>query len=207
MNSPAGPFFVAPHAESSAGVDYLGLRAINLSMMATLFPGINNVVSMVRPFSLIAWVCWKYAIAVDASGKPASNVSFKKFREKVEVLFVWSHVQAGDAAGLAGVQQHDNGRPYLNFQFAEFRRTASLLDAVQYGPSLKSSNGLEFIFSRGRVFQGDPVRSGSRRGPRCIPSGKHHARGLYLFVLRGRLSIRTRAAGGYCRRMERRRCQ
>jgi hypothetical protein len=147
MNAPVGPFFVAPHLDDSEGVDYLGLRATNLSMMNSLIPGINNVVSLVRPFSVIAWSCWRYANAVRESGMKATPQAFDQFRQKVETLFVWGHVQLNDAAGLPGNQQHDSGAKMLTFQFKPFRRTASLLDAALYGPAMKTLNGLGFVYS------------------------------------------------------------
>lgn len=156
MNAPVGPFFVAPHQDDSEGVDYLGLRATNLSMMNSLIPGINNVVALVRPFSVISWSLWRYANAVRESGE-ATPQALDKFRQKVETLFVWSHVQLKDAAGLPGNQQHDSGAQMLTFQFKPFRRTASLLDAALYGPAMKTLNGLGFLYSVNGFFKVTPA--------------------------------------------------
>lgn len=153
MNAPHAPFFVSPHPDESEGVDYLGLRATNLAMMGTLLPGINNVVMMVRPFSVMAWIAWKYEQTLLATRTAASVAGFRKFQEKVETLFVWSHVQEGSAASLPGNQQADVGTPVLDFQFKAFSRTASLLDAALYGPSMKTLNGLGFLFSADGFFK------------------------------------------------------
>lgn len=153
MSAPVGPFFVVPHEEGSEGVDYLGLRAINLNMMNTLLPGINNVVSLVRPFSLMSWTCWRYASFIKETGQDAHPEKFRRFREKIETLFVWSHVQAGDATGLPGNQQRDSSADSLNFQFSSFSRTASFLDAALYGPSMKTQNGLGFLYAEGGFFK------------------------------------------------------
>jgi hypothetical protein len=153
MNAPEAPFFVAPHQEESEGVDYLGLRATNLAMMGELLPGINNVVISVRPFSLMAWIAWKYEGCLASSGRPASTKDFERFREKVETLFVWTHVQASTANALPGNQQVDAGTPVLDFQFKPFSRNASLLDAALYGPSMKTMNGLGFIFGTEGFFK------------------------------------------------------
>ena len=153
MNAPEAPFFVSPHRDESEGVDYLGLRATNLSMMATLLPGINNIVMMVRPFSVMAWIAWKYEQTVLATKTTASPSGFRRFQEKVETLFVWSHVQGGSAASLPGNQQVDVGTPVLDFQFKPFSRTASLLDAALYGPAMKTLNGLGFLFSAEGFFK------------------------------------------------------
>lgn len=153
MSSAGHPFFVGAHEKEAEGVDYLGMRAINLNMMDRLFPGINNVVSSVRPFSVICWACWRYAQAVDEGSQVASSASFREFLEKIETLFVWSHQQDDDAAGIPNNRQRDSNKETLTFQFKAFARNGSLLDAVQYGPSLKRLNGLDFIYSADEFFK------------------------------------------------------
>jgi hypothetical protein len=140
------PFFVDPPAKETEGVDYLGLRTLNLNMMDGLLPGINNVVSRVRPFTLLCWIVWRFEQAGKADlSLPASQ--FAVFREKVETVFVMSQVQAGTGAGLAGVQQTVPSGADINFQFKSFQRTVSLIAAVQYGPALNTLNGLGFVRS------------------------------------------------------------
>jgi hypothetical protein len=164
MNAPVSPFFVAPHDEGSEGVDYLGLRAINLSMMNTLLPGINNVVSLIRPFSLMSWICWRYANSVRESNGVAHPDDFRRFREKVETLWVWSHVERDDGAGLPGNQQFDGGSESLTFQFKPFQRTASLLDAAMYGPAMKTQNGLGFLYPVEGFFKATPAGEALAKG-------------------------------------------
>lgn len=38
-----GPQFVVPYRPDRAGVDFLGMRQVNVNMMAGVLPGINNV--------------------------------------------------------------------------------------------------------------------------------------------------------------------
>jgi hypothetical protein len=144
--SAGGPFFVEPHTTESEGVDYLGLRALNLSMMDNLLPGLNNVVSMVRPFSVMAWVAWKFEQGV-AGRATVSSQDFEVFKQKVETLFVYTHVQASNAAGLPGNRQTTPPGDPISFQFSAFRRMGSILDAALYGPSMKNLNGLGFLSS------------------------------------------------------------
>lgn len=140
------PFFVAAHPEEPEGADYLGLRAINLAMMGRLLPGINNVVQSVRPFSLMCWIAWQHLRGCQDAGVDATAETFTVFREKVELAYVWSHVEAGQAMGMPGNQQSDPGEDPVTLTFKAFSRRPSYLDAVQYGPALKTDNGLEFLY-------------------------------------------------------------
>jgi hypothetical protein len=141
--SQAQPFFVAPHPAAPEGVDFLGLRTLNFTMMDQLLPGINNLVALIRPFTLMAWAAWRFDQAT--SGQLTSD-AFKKFREKVETVYAFSQVQAGDAVGLPGRQQKTPASEVLEFSFKSFgNRTQSIIDPALYGPSIKSQNGLGFL--------------------------------------------------------------
>lgn len=142
----ASAFFVNPHPPESEGVDYLGLRAINLSMMDVMLPGINNVVDMIRPFTLMSWIAWRFENG--AEGWPTvSTADFMRFQQKVETVFAFSHVNESDAVGLPGRQQKVPPGNVIRFQFAEFKRAGSILDAALYGPAIKSLSGLGFLAS------------------------------------------------------------
>lgn len=141
-----GPFFVNPHPSESEGVDYLGLRAINLSMMDMMLPGINNVVDMIRPFTLMAWVAWRFEDGT-VGWPTVSTDDFKRFQQKVETVFAFSHVNENDADGLPGKQQKVPAGDVVRFQFADFDRAGSILDAALYGPAIKSLSGLGFLAS------------------------------------------------------------
>ena len=142
----ASAFFVNPHPPESEGVDYLGLRAINLSMMDVMLPGINNVVDMIRPFTLMSWIAWRFENG--AEGWPTvSTADFMRFQQKVETVFAFSHVNENDAVGLPGRQQKVPPGDVIRFQFAEFKRAGSILDAALYGPAIKSLSGLGFLAS------------------------------------------------------------
>lgn len=172
-----GPFLVDPHLPESEGVDYLGLRAINLSMMDVMLPGINNVVAMIRPFSLMAWVAWRFEEGVATWAKVSTN-DFEIFKQKVETVFVFSHVNAEDAEGLPGRQQKVPSGDELQFQFSNFQRSGSILDAALYGPSIKNLSGLGFL-SASEAFQSVFLK--------VTPSGKKLALALDK-LLRLRLS-------------------
>ena len=144
---PIAPFFVKPYADAAGGVDYLGYRAVNLALMGEFFPSINNVTLSIRPYSLMAWTAWAFRKEKLAQGvQEAKRSEFTQFREKLEVLFGWSHQLNKAGVGLVGnaqLQPTEAGRVSLGFQ--AWNRAVSWLDAVNYGPSLKVDNGLGFL--------------------------------------------------------------
>ena len=86
-----GPYIVSEPPLISGGVDFLGLRQTNLDLMAEAIPGVNNVTRYVRPFSLMAWITWKYRDLVAGIPRAAHDKMFPGFRERAETLFTWSH--------------------------------------------------------------------------------------------------------------------
>lgn len=150
------PSFVPPHEDGANGVDYLGIRAINLAMMANVIPSINNAVNSVRPFSLLSWVAWRYEQALLSSGEEPSEARLKQFREKVETLYVWSHVQRAAATGMPGIQQKIPLTPRVRLDFASFKRNVrdeGFFGAPQYGPGLKYPDGLGFTYHEKKLFK------------------------------------------------------
>jgi hypothetical protein len=144
---PNEPIFVAPYPDVPGGVDYLGLRTVNLELMDQFLPGINNVTEEVRPFSVACWIVWAFAELASRQGMTEVHLSdFTAFREKAEVLFNWSHHLHNDDAKMFGKQQvkPDVGSA-VPLSFKEWKRKLSWFDAVAYGPSLKSDNGMGFL--------------------------------------------------------------
>jgi len=150
ISLPRGPYFVPPYKPATGGVDFLGLRQVNLDMMAACLPGINNVTFHIRPFSLLSWIHWKFhALALEAGIKDPSRSQFAAFSEKVETLFTWGH----QLHGIAGVPGRESRPPASNndrvtLSFSDWRRTAentSLMAAVQYGPASKTTGGLGLL--------------------------------------------------------------
>ncbi len=143
-----GPQIVPRFKSDRGGVDYLGLRQVNLDLTADCIPGINNVTAYVRPFAVLSWIHWKFhALHVEAARSEASDADLHRFQDKVEVLFTWGH-QLG---GLRGVPGLDSRCPPATARGVELsfdawgsrkRHNTSLQAPVQYGPALKTGDGL-----------------------------------------------------------------
>jgi hypothetical protein len=141
------PFFLAPHKGDPGGVDYLGMRAINLQMMDDLLPGLNNVARQIRPFSLLSWTLWTYEKKQSESGQKMTVQGYSQYREKIESLFVLSHKHAEiSVKGIAGANQPLVETKQTTLTFAALRRKSgnTLISAINYGPGLKGEGGLQF---------------------------------------------------------------
>jgi hypothetical protein len=150
-----GPAFVPQYKPKTGGVDFLGLRQVNLEMAAQLLPGINNVTRFVRPFSMVSWIYWKFHTHCEASGitKPTPQ-QLKVWKEKVETLFTWGH-QLNAVRGVPGLDSKPPALEHAPLDFKSWRRTAentSLMAAVQYGPASKTLGGLGFLEPVDREF-------------------------------------------------------
>jgi hypothetical protein len=147
---PRGPYLLPAFNPGQGGVDYLRLRQVNLDMMAEYIPGINNATSLIRPYSVMCWVYWKFYRMMKENGtESASEAELIKFKEKVETLFVWGH-QLEKLRGVPGFLSSptDFRAGKANLSFASWNRSAvntSIQAGVQYGPSLSDRSGLGFL--------------------------------------------------------------
>lgn len=147
---PNGPHLLPEFDPGRGGVDFLGLRQVNLDLMAECLPGINNVTYYIRPYSVLSWIYWKfYESKKSDSEDKATAKELARFKEKVESLFLWGH-QLSNVGGIPGLRSkpHELEKGKANLTFKAWRRSAdntSLQAAVQYGPSVKDRGGLGFI--------------------------------------------------------------
>ena len=156
---PYGPYVLPPFDPGRGGVDFLGLRQVNLDLMAECLPGINNVTYYIRPYSVLSWIYWQFYEGMRAEGKDRPSArDLVLFKEKVESLFLWGH-KLNNVAGIPGLRSNPEEfrRGKANLSFKAWRRSAqntSLQAAVQYGPSVKDRGGLGFIHHvEGEFFQ------------------------------------------------------
>lgn len=150
-----GPRFVAPYRPDKGGVDFLGMRQVNLDMMANCLPGFNNVTWYVRPFSVVSWIYWKFHQLSERGGaQQVTGRELRVWKEKVETLFTWGHKLAGPT-GVPGTGAEPPGQGAVPLDFASWKRSpmnTSLMAAVQYGPAAKTIDGLGFLDPLGEGF-------------------------------------------------------
>jgi hypothetical protein len=151
IEAPSLPYFLPVYRPPTGGVDFLGLRTVNLDMMAMCLPGFNNVTESIRPYSVVAWTHWKLSEIAEAQRQAViKSRSLEQFRDKVENLFVWSH-QLARIAGLPGITAKapsPNAKGEVSLAFIDWDRkytSTGLMAAINYGPSSKSPDGLSFL--------------------------------------------------------------
>jgi hypothetical protein len=166
-----GPRIVPTLKSDRGGVDYLGLRQVNLDLTTNCIPGINNVTYFIRPFAVLSWIHWKFhAALVEAKRREASEDDLLRFQEKVEVLFTWGH-QINGQRGVPGMDSRcpPAGPRGVELSFLAWNRkraNTSLQAPVQYGPALKTGDGLGLA---------EPVKKGLLR---VTPAGETLAKAL-----------------------------
>lgn len=167
-NLPTCPTFVPPLKQHSGGVDFLGLRQVNLDLRDHCLPGFNNRTHWIRPFSLVSWIYWKFYQLCKAAGiEEPTDVDLRRFMQKTETLFTWGHKlhSVGDLPGI-DADPPKKGEGTVSLRFEEWGRNAtntSLMAAVNYGPAMKTHGGLNFI---------DPVESSSGKFFKVVGNGK-----------------------------------
>jgi hypothetical protein len=128
-----GPRFVAPYRPEKGGVDFLGLRQVNLAMMALCLPGINNVTRYIRPFSLVSWIYWKFYSLSEPSVGEVNEAELREWKEKVEILFTWGHKLNG-IGGIPGIDAKPPRTGNVPLDFAAWKRSAQNTSLMAAGP-------------------------------------------------------------------------
>jgi hypothetical protein len=143
-----GPHFVPAYRPVKGGVDFLGMRQVNLDMMQGCLPVINNVTWYLRPFSMVSWMYWKFhLLAAEAGIQQPSKKQLTTWTEKAETLFTWGH-KLNSVPNIPGSSFDPPGNRSVPLDFGSWHRTAantSLMAAIQYGPSSKTLGGLGFL--------------------------------------------------------------
>lgn len=149
---PTKPFLTKDFSARAGGIDFLGLRYVNLHMVGTyLIPELNNVTRDMGMLFLGAWIPWKFRQLAAQSQFTENN--YRQFREKIEMAIslamldqspsthrfgrVRNRVGARQPCRLPGELAFANGTP-------EKRKTSNTLYAAAiYGPSLRALHLIE----------------------------------------------------------------
>ena len=138
------PFLNQSFSPRGGGIDFLGMRAVNLRMLQDyLIPGINNATADFGTYCLAAWIPWKFSNLANTKDKFTYS-KYQAFREAIEIAIAYSQrpeSPANDRFGSPrtriGVQQRfESGMP-LRFEEVERTDATSLFAAPLYGPSLR----------------------------------------------------------------------
>lgn len=141
---PDRPFLNQSFSPRGGGIDFLGMRAVNLRMLQDfLIPGINNATSDFGTYCLAAWIPWKFQ-KLATSKENFTYSRYQEFREAIEIAIAYTqrpesvaNEEFGSPRTRIGVQQKvDLERP-LTFDEVERTDATSLFAAPLYGPSLR----------------------------------------------------------------------
>ena len=165
MSIPEGPFFVSPVRAEISGIDFLSLGAVGERLIAAGLPGITNVTRYLRPYTVAAWIAWRFnehlkeITRQNAALPKRKGPLFKAFREKSELLFTWCNKSAVGAIGNSRIYP-DNTKPvqlaFDNEAFGPVNK-ASWFAAAFYGPSFSVANGLGFVYPFESVYVPTPI--------------------------------------------------
>lgn len=142
------PAITTPPSLTLGGVDPLGLRQINFDLMDHVFPGINNVVRYIRPFTVVTWAWRRAARTADKLGQTRIAVpTLMDFVARIEVTYVWSQLIRNPRCELPG---RDVLAPLVNgpgYYFGgddwerrkKVRTNSTALSApINYGPAIRA---------------------------------------------------------------------
>ena len=147
MNFPEYPFLTESFTPRGGGLDFLGMRQVNLQILTQLLiPGINNATADVGTYLIGAWIPWKFK-HLSTSKHDFKRTNFRAFQEAAEVVMAHSmrdgssiNHDIGTPRNRIGVQQKLVLPSKPTFKNAHRTSNTSLYAAPLYGPSLRYLN-------------------------------------------------------------------
>ena len=142
---PDTPFTTEDFSLRGGGIDFLGLRWVNLTIVGQdLLPELNNVTTDMGTFFLGGWIPWKFKqLCAGGKEKDYTAENYKAFREKVEVAIsqtLQDEMKFDRSFGLVrnriGITQKCKLPGELDFKSANRKSQNSLFAAAVYGPAL-----------------------------------------------------------------------
>jgi hypothetical protein len=137
------PFLTARFDSRGGGIDFLGMRQVNLAMLQDeLIPGINNTTADLGTFCLGAWIPWKFRQLCQKDDFALSK--YAAFRDAMEVAIAFTtrddspaEEEFGRPRTRMGIQHEPTLPGPLTFKAAQRTKATSLYAAPLYGPSLR----------------------------------------------------------------------
>lgn len=154
---PDKPFQTADFSPSGGGIDFLGLRWVNLTIVGNeLISELNNVTADMGTFFLGGWIPWKFK-QLCRSEKDFTEKNYRAFREKVETAMSLTYRDESGIERNFGSTRNRIGnsqKPALpcKLTFANVDRTEqnSLYAAAVYGPVLYAFGFIKTYRSQGK---------------------------------------------------------
>jgi hypothetical protein len=141
---PEQPFLTVGFSQTGGGLDFLGMRRVNLAILTEhLLPGINNATRDLGSYCIATWIAWKFKQLCSRSSDFVLS-RYRSFQERVEVAM--SHTMRpespstskfGKANQRIGLRQRVSFPSSLSFKNAKRQLSNSLFAAPFYGPSLR----------------------------------------------------------------------
>ena len=162
MTYPARPFLTKDFSIDGGGIDYLGLRWVNLKLIAeTLLPHVNNITADIGTFYLGAWIPWKFLSLCKENASLFTESNYKTFREGVEIAIahaIRDHSPSEDKFGRVrtriGVDRALPVKQDLTFESIGRSSDNTLYSAPLYGPAL---HYLDLLQSNAQTEDGRPT--------------------------------------------------
>jgi hypothetical protein len=141
---PGKPFLTENFSPKGGGIDFLGLRWVNLGIVGSyLLPEINNVTRDMGMFCLAGWIPWKFQ-ELTANAPQCTEKNYRVFRQAVEVAISYQFrdgstatKEFGAARNRVGVTQKLKLPGSLTFDKANRSESNSLYAPAIYGPAVR----------------------------------------------------------------------
>jgi hypothetical protein len=146
---PERPFLTKDFSPRGGGIDFLGLRYVNLHIVGSdLIPELNNVTRDMGTFFVGAWIPWKFAQVCKKNQYTERN--YCTYREKVEVALSLTmrnqsaaSMEHGPVRNRVGITQQCELPAELSFKNAKRSPENTLYAAAIYGPALRALGLIE----------------------------------------------------------------
>jgi hypothetical protein len=156
---PDRPFGTERFRSQGGGIDFLGMRQVNLSILQEeLIPGINNATTDIGMFCLGTWIPWKFRQLCEQDHKSFVLSRYERFREAIEVAMAFAvrdgspgNKKLGEPRRRIGIRQRFAPPDPMTFKSAKRKDSTSLYAAPLYGPSLWFTG---FIVANARAQDG-----------------------------------------------------